>query len=42
MVIGRPADEVKELLRGVICRGNTSCPDQLSHAIEQYEAEQKA
>lgn len=37
MVIGRDADEVKELLRGVPCQGNTSCPDQLSHAIEEYE-----
>jgi len=37
MVIGRKADEVKELLRGIQCRGNTSCPDQLSRAIEAYE-----
>ena len=37
MVIGRKADEVKELLRGIQCRGNTSCPDQLSQAIEAYE-----
>ena len=37
MVIGRKADDVKALLRGVICRGNTSCPDQLAHAIEAYE-----
>lgn len=40
MVIGRRADEVKELLRGVPCRGNTSCPDQLSQAIEAYERQQ--
>jgi len=37
MVIGRKADEVKELLRGIACRGNTSCPDQLSRAIEAYQ-----
>lgn len=37
MVIGRKADEVKELLRGIPCRGNTSCPDQLSRAIEAYQ-----
>ena len=37
MVIGRQADEVKELLRGIACRGNTSCPDQLSRAIEAYQ-----
>ncbi len=37
MVIGRKADEVKDLLRGVQCRGGTSCPDQLSKAIEAYQ-----
>ena len=37
MVIGRNADEVKASLRGIPCRGNTSCPDQLSHAIEAYQ-----
>lgn len=40
MVIGRKADEVKETLRGIPCRGNTSCPDQLAQAIEAYEAQQ--
>ncbi len=40
MVIGRKAEEVKQLLRGVECRGNTSCPDQLSHAIEAYLSKQ--
>ena len=39
MVVGRKADEVKELLRGIPCRGGTSCPDQLSRAIEAYEQE---
>ena len=37
MVIGRDADEVKNLLRGVPCQGSTSCPDQLSRAIEAWE-----
>ena len=40
MVIGRDANEVKELLRGIPCRGNTSCPDQLSRAIEAYLKEE--
>ena len=40
MVIGRKADEVKELLRGIPCRGNTSCPDQLSRAIEAYQQQE--
>lgn len=41
MVIGRKADEVKETLRGVQCRGGTSCPDQLAQAIDAYEAQQE-
>ena len=40
MVIGRNADEVKDLLRGIPCRGGTSCPDQLSRAIEAYQAQE--
>ncbi|MBO2515994.1 MAG: TIGR03905 family protein [Clostridiales bacterium] len=39
MVIGRNADEVKEKLRGIPCHGDTSCPDQLSRAIEAYQQE---
>ena len=39
MVVGRKADEVRETLRGIPCRGNTSCPDQLSRAIEAYQTE---
>lgn len=38
MVIGQKADEVAARLEGVQCRGNTSCPDQLSKAIRAYEA----
>lgn len=40
LVTGRNANEVKELLRGTLCRGNTSCPDQLSQAIEAYQNQQ--
>ena len=36
LVVGRNAREVMGLLRGIPCRGATSCPDQLSRAIEQY------
>ncbi len=39
MVIGRNADDVKELLRGIPCRGNTSCPDQLAKAIDAYQTQ---
>lgn len=36
MVIGCNADEVAQRLEGIPCRGNTSCPDQLSKAIHEY------
>jgi uncharacterized protein (TIGR03905 family) len=36
MVIGRNAEEVASKLEGVPCRGDTSCPDQLSKAIRAY------
>ena len=35
MVIGRKAEEVRDLLRGIQCRNGTSCPDQLSRAIDE-------
>ena len=31
---------VKELLRGIPCRGATSCPDQLARAIDAYEQQE--
>lgn len=34
-VIGQDAREIMNKLRGIPCRGATSCPDQLSRAIEQ-------
>lgn len=37
LVEGRHIDEVSSLLKGIICRANTSCPDQLAHAIEAYK-----
>ena len=38
LVEGRPIDEVESLLKGILCRANTSCPDQLSQAISEYKA----
>lgn len=35
---GRNIDEVHDLVKGVLCRDGTSCPDQLSKAIEAYKA----
>lgn len=34
---GRDIDEVHSLLKGTLCRGGTSCPDQLARAIEEYK-----
>ena len=36
LALGRPAEEVASMLAGIPCRGNTSCPDQLSKAIRAY------
>ena len=35
LVIGRPAEEVIRLLKGILCSGGngTSCPDQLARAL---------
>lgn len=35
LVAGMPVDEVIRRTRGIACRGNTSCPDQLARALEQ-------
>ena len=37
LVEGRKVDEVISLLSGIKCRGNTSCPDQLSKALQEYK-----
>ena len=34
---GKDINEIETLLSGVKCRNNTSCPDQLSKAIEEYK-----
>ncbi len=40
VVIGQDARDVMNRLRGIPCRDGTSCPDQLSRAIEKYLNEQ--
>lgn len=40
LVEGRDINEIEKLLSGVKCRNNTSCPDQLSKAIEAYKKAQ--
>ena len=37
LATGRNAEEIAAMLEGIPCRGNTSCPDQLSKAIRAYE-----
>lgn len=38
LVEGKDIDEVQSVLSGIICRNNTSCPDQLSKAITAYKS----
>lgn len=40
LAIGRNIDEVINLLKGIKCQGNTSCPDQLATALELYKNKQ--
>lgn len=37
LVVGKKVDDVIAMLKGIECRGNTSCPDQLARALEQYQ-----
>ena len=37
LVEGKDIDEIERLLAGIRCKGNTSCPDQLSKAIGEYK-----
>ena len=37
LVEGKDINEVEALLAGIRCKGNTSCPDQLSKAITEYK-----
>ena len=39
LCVGRKAEDVKALLKGIACRGDTSCPDQVARAIEAWEAQ---
>ncbi len=36
LVEGKTPDEVVPLLKGIRCRQNTSCPDQLAEALTPY------
>lgn len=39
LVEGRTPDEVVSLLKGIRCKQNTSCPDQLAQALTPYTTE---
>lgn len=36
LVTGRRVEDVIKTLKGIVCRGGTSCPDQLAQALENY------
>ncbi len=42
LVEGMKIDDVIKTLKGIKCKGNTSCPDQLATALEQYQASKNA
>ncbi len=37
LVEGKHIDEIIATLKGIKCRGNTSCADQLATALEKYK-----
>ena len=37
LVEGKDINEVEALLKGIKCKGATSCPDQLSKAVASYK-----
>ncbi len=34
LVVGRKVEDVIAMLKGIVCRNGTSCPDQLARALE--------
>ena len=38
LVEGQNINDIEKLLAGIRCKGNTSCPDQLSKAIGEYKS----
>ena len=42
LCIGRKPEELIPVLKGIQCRGGTSCPDQLAQALEGWMQEQNA
>lgn len=42
LVDGQKIDDVIARLQGIICRGGTSCPDQLAKALIKYKEKKAA
>lgn len=42
LVDGKDVDDVIAALKGIKCKGNTSCPDQLATALIEYKESHKA
>ena len=42
LVEGKDIDEVASILKGIRCKGDTSCPDQLARAIAEFKAKANA
>lgn len=41
LTIGKDIDEIIPLLKGILCRNHTSCPDQLAAALIEYKEQHK-
>ena len=42
LIEGKNIDDVHNTLKGIKCRNNTSCPDQLANAIAAYKERENA
>ena len=42
LVEGKDIDDIQKTLQGIKCRNNTSCPDQLARAIQEYKDRENA
>ncbi len=40
LTLGKDIDEIIDILKGIKCRENTSCPDQLANALIEYKERQ--
>ncbi|MEG1613032.1 MAG: TIGR03905 family TSCPD domain-containing protein [Clostridia bacterium] len=38
LTVGKNIDEIISILKGIRCKNDTSCPDQLAKALTEYKA----